>query len=74
MDERFGDIRVSLVNLETSHHWGFLVRKEIGRAAIWAGHLWRLPVTLCLKPEGGLTCHPATSFCRTRRRAVPARG
>jgi hypothetical protein len=73
MDERSGDIRVSLADLETSHHRDCLVRKEIERTAIWAGHLWRLSVTLCLKPEGGLTCHPATSFRRTRRRAVPAR-
>lgn len=28
------------------------------------GHLWRLSVTLCLKPAGGLTCHSASSFCR----------
>jgi hypothetical protein len=27
-----------------------------------------------LEAQGGLTYHPATSFCRTRRGAVPARG
>ena len=26
------------------------------------GYLWRLSVTLCLKPVGGLTCHSTSSF------------
>lgn len=28
------------------------------------GNLWRLSVTLCLNPAGGLTCHSTSSFWR----------
>lgn len=36
---------------------------EWSRGGGGGDHLWRLSVTLCLKPEGGLTCHSASSFC-----------
>jgi len=40
-------------------NWKF--RRWIRR--IW-WYLWRLSVTLCLKPVGGLTCHSTSSFWR----------
>lgn len=37
-------------------------QKKIGEDKIEMRNLWRLSVTLCLNPCGGLTCHSTSSF------------